>query len=356
MDEEEVGEDFNNPRLRELGVDRATMPTAVEARELSRRFGDLTAVDHVSFEVGEGEIFGFLGPNGAGKTTTINMLITLLKPNDGTARVAGYDVVREPDQVRKRIGVVFQDPSSDRELTGYENLWIHGMIYGVPRSELAARIRKLLEFVELWDWRNVLMKRYSGGMIRRLEIARGLLHDPSILFMDEPTIGLDPQTRTKLWEYTIDVRRERGTTIFLTTHYMEEAERLCDRVAIIDHGRILALDKPSNLVKSMGGDVIYVKLLNGSSELLVSKLMERGVLLDHRPAGSTLMLRVFDAPTVMPIIFDIANFLGIKISEVSYRRPTLEDVFLYYTGRSLRDSEADWRETARVRARRGMRR
>ena len=352
MGEENVG---GHPSP-ELDANRATMPIAVEARGLSRRFGDLTAVDHVSFEVGKGEIFGFLGPNGAGKTTTINMLITLLKPDDGIARVAGYDVVGEPDQVRKRIGVVFQDPSSDRELTGYENLWVHGMIYGVPRSELATGIRRLLEFVELWDWRDVPVKRYSGGMVRRLEIARGLLHEPSILFLDEPTIGLDPQTRAKLWEYTIRIRRERGTTIFLTTHYMDEAERLCDRVAIIDHGRILALDRPSNLIKGMGGDVIYVKLVNGSSESLISRLEEKGMLLDHRPAGSTLMLRVFDAPTVMPIIFDVANGMGIKISEVSYRRPTLEDVFLYYTGRSLRDSEADWREAARMHARRGMRR
>ena len=324
---------------------------AVVARDLAKRFGDLVAVDHVSFAVKEGEVFGLLGPNGAGKTTTISMLITLRRPDEGEAWVAGHSVTREPTKVRENIGVVFQDPSVDRELTGWENLWIHGVIYGVPRIELRSRIRSLLEFVELWDRRNTPVKHYSGGMVRRLEIARALIHDPEILFLDEPTLGLDPQTRAKIWDYLEEIRRSRNTTVFLTTHYMDEAERLCDRVAIMDHGRIVAIDTPEGLIARLGGDVVYVKL-DSRGEELGRLLVEEGVASSYRLAGDTVMLSVGDASSSLPRVFDAASRLGVRIIEASYRRPSLGDVFLHYTGRSLRDSEADWRETARLVARR----
>ncbi|RLG36409.1 MAG: ABC transporter ATP-binding protein, partial [Thermoproteota archaeon] len=233
------------------------MGAAIEADGLTKRFGDFTAVDHVSFTVEEGEIFGFLGPNGAGKTTTINMLITLMRPTEGTARVAGHDVVAEPDRVRERISVVFQDPTLDRRLTGWENLWIHGRLYGIPRDELAERIERAARFTEIERWLHVTVDRYSGGMMRRLEIARALLYEADVIFLDEPTVGLDPQTRARIWEYIRALRRE-GLTIFLTTHYMDEAERLCDRVAIIDHGRIVAMGTVDELKSIVGGEVVYV--------------------------------------------------------------------------------------------------
>ncbi|PNV77410.1 MAG: ABC transporter ATP-binding protein, partial [Thermoproteota archaeon] len=214
--------------------------SAISVRNLVKKFGSLTAVDGISFDVEKGEIFGFLGPNGAGKTTTINILVTLMRPTSGEAYVAGYNVVEEPVKVRERIGIVFQDPSVDRNLTGWENLYIHGLVYGLRGEELRRRVEESLEFAELTKFKDVEVKNYSGGMIRRLEIARGLMHKPEILFLDEPTIGLDPQTRAKIWEYVEKLRDEEGVTVFLTTHYIEEAERLCDRVAIIDHGRIVA--------------------------------------------------------------------------------------------------------------------
>lgn len=223
----------------------------IKATELTKRFDDFTAVDAVSFEIKSGELFGFIGPNGAGKTTTINMLVTLVKPSSGTATVAGYDVAAEPANVRRSIGVVFQDPTLDNRLTGLENLDFHASVYHIPKQERTQRITEALALVELENHAGEIVDRYSGGMKRRLEVARGLLHTPKVLFLDEPTLGLDPQTRSRIWEYLRALAAKDGTTVFMTTHYMDEAEN-CDRVAIIDQGRIVALDTPTSLKKSTG--------------------------------------------------------------------------------------------------------
>jgi ABC-2 type transport system ATP-binding protein len=219
----------------------------IEVRDLVKKFGDFCAVDHISFEVAEGKIFGFLGPNGAGKTTTIKMLTTVLQPTSGTLRVDGFDPQREQHQVRRAFGIVFQDPSLDEELTARENMDLHGVLYGVPAAERKERIEALLKFVELWDRRDDFVKQYSGGMKRRLEIARGLLHSPKVLFLDEPTLGLDPQTRNHLWGFIRSLSREQGVTVLFTTHYMEEADRTADEIAVIDRGKIVAKGAPSEL-------------------------------------------------------------------------------------------------------------
>jgi ABC-2 type transport system ATP-binding protein len=325
---------------------------AISVRDLVKKFGDLRAVDGISFDVRKGEIFGFLGPNGAGKTTTINILVTLMRPTSGEAYVAGYNVVEEPVKVRERIGIVFQDPSVDRNLTGWENLYIHGLIYGLRGEELRRRIEESLEFAELTKFKDVEVKNYSGGMIRRLEIARGLMHEPEILFLDEPTIGLDPQTRAKIWEYVERLRNEAGVTVFLTTHYIEEAERLCDRVAIIDHGRIVAIGSPDELKQGIGGDVIYVRARDKSSLMrLVEELQEDGMVLRYRELDGVLALSVNNASRVIPSVFEVASRMGIRIEEIKYTQPSLSDVFLHYTGREIRDEEADWRESVRMRHR-----
>jgi ABC-2 type transport system ATP-binding protein len=231
---------------------------AVEARRLVRKFGDFVAVAGVEFEVRQGEVFGFLGPNGAGKSTTINMLCTMMRPSSGTAVINGHDVVARPDLVRQSIGIIFQDASLDDRLTGLENLRFHAMLYDIPRETFAARSKELLAMVDLADKAGEQVRTYSGGMKRRLEIARGLLHHPKVLFLDEPTIGLDPQTRRHIWQYLMKLRLQEGVTMFMTTHYMEEAEH-CDRIAVIDHGTIVALDTPENLKQLVGGDIISVR-------------------------------------------------------------------------------------------------
>jgi len=326
----------------------------IEAENLTKKFGDLTAVDHIDLEVREGEIFGFLGPNGAGKTTTINMLITLLKPDEGSAKVAGFDVVKEADKVRKSIGIIFQDMTVDRNLTAYENLYIHGKIYGIKGTFLDSRIKEVLEFVELLDWTNEVLRKFSGGMIRRLEIARGLMHLPNVLFMDEPTLGLDPQTRVHIWSYIEKLREEEKITIFLTTHYMEEAEKLCDRVAVIDHGKIIALGTPNELISSIGGEVIEVKLDNPASAEKLKSLVERnGKFADVQIIrNKVLRLTTKHASEAIPEIFDIANKSDIKIREVSYHKPSLEDVFIKLTGRRIREetwSTSDYIRSVMVR-------
>jgi ABC-2 type transport system ATP-binding protein len=224
---------------------------SIQVSKLTKRFDALTAVDEISFEVGSGELFGFIGPNGGGKTTTISMLITLIKPTSGTASVAGYDIAARPDRVRESIGVVFQEPTLDNRLTGFENLDFHASVYHVPKPDRSSRIAEALALVELTDHAGDIVDRYSGGMKRRLEVARGLLHAPKVLFLDEPTLGLDPQTRNRIWEYLRSLAAKSGTTIFMTTHYMDEAEN-CDRVAIIDQGRIVSLDTPAALKQSTG--------------------------------------------------------------------------------------------------------
>ncbi len=222
---------------------------AIEVRNLTKKFGSFTAVDNISFSVPKGQIFAFLGPNGAGKTTTIKILTTLLKPTSGVMAVNNFDPVKNKNEVRESFGIVFQDPSLDDELTAYENLEFHGVLYRVPKKILKAKIEELLKFIELWDRRNDLVKHFSGGMKRRLEIARGLIHRPEILFLDEPTLGLDPQTRNHIWSYIKNLNKKHGLTVFFTTHYMEEADRVADKIAIIDHGKIIAQGKSSDLKK-----------------------------------------------------------------------------------------------------------
>ena len=323
---------------------KMSVSNMIETKDLTKQFNGFTAVDHINISVKEGEIFGLLGPNGAGKTTTISMLITLLRPTEGTATVAGYDVKKDPDKVRKHIGVVFQDTSIDRYLTGYENMWLHGKLYNIPSNELKTRIKELLEFVELWDKKDVELRKYSGGMIRRLEIARGLLHTPDVLFLDEPTLGLDPHTRAHIWDYIKKLKKEKNMTILLTTHYMDEADKLCDRIAIIDHGKIIAEGTPEELKSSLGGDVIYLKLHDGPTSYRQFMQTLRQTNFNGTftgVSGGTLTLTVKSATKTIPELFDIALKAGVKIEEIRYTKPTLDDVFLKLTGRKLRPESGD---------------
>ncbi|HLF99616.1 MAG TPA: ATP-binding cassette domain-containing protein [Acidimicrobiia bacterium] len=306
---------------------------AVDVRELGKRFGEFTAVDGVSFSVDPGELFGFLGPNGAGKTTTISMLCTLLAPTSGTAVVAGHDIVRDPHGVRTNIGLVFQETTLDDLLTAEQNLRFHGVLYGVPEAEVVRRMAPLLEMVGLADRADQRVQMYSGGMKRRLEIARGLLHAPRVLFLDEPTIGLDPQTRAHIWEYVDTLRHREATTMFLTTHYMDEAER-CDRIAIIDNGRIVAIDTPASLKASVGADTVEVTAADAGSlrDQIASSLQVAG---EVTPDGLVRFL-VPEGASFVPRIFEH----GTGIESVNVRRPTLDDVFIKYTGHAIRDAEA----------------
>ena len=306
----------------------------IEASNLVKRFGELEAVKGVSFSVKEGEIFGFLGPNGAGKTTTINILCTLLKPTDGQAKVNGYDVIKERSQVRQSIGLVFQEPALDDYLTAEQNLRFHGYAYGIPKNVLEPRLKELLEMMELWDRRKGKINTYSGGMKRRLEIARGLLHHPRVLFLDEPTLGLDPQTRRRIWDYIHDLRKRENLAIFMTTHYMDEAEN-CDRIAIIDYGHIVALDTLEKLKDGVGGDVISVKtedneeamrLLEGQYKLKPG--IENGIISFTVPHGEEFLPKF------------VSGF-PLRLLSIGLRRPTLEDVFLKLTGRNIREQEVD---------------
>jgi ABC-2 type transport system ATP-binding protein len=321
---------------------------AVVADSLGRRFGNLDAVRDVSFEVGEGEAFGFLGPNGAGKSTTINMLCTLLRPTSGSARIAGLDVVRQPLQVRQQIGLVFQDTTLDDYLTAAENLRFHAELYGVDATVREQRLDALLAMVDLDDRRDDLVGTFSGGMKRRLEIARGLIHSPRVLFLDEPTIGLDPQTRTHIWEYINELRRREVITIFLTTHYMEEAEH-CDRLAIIDHGSLVAIDTPDALKATIGKDRIELHV--DDAEATMAELAERFGL-EARLSEGTVTFHVADGEQFVPRLFaDLEQ----PIRSIRVARPTLDDVFMDYTGRTIRDAEASAGERLRNHAMRWRR-
>jgi ABC-2 type transport system ATP-binding protein len=306
---------------------------AVQVSDLVKRYGDLEAVRGISFEVRPGETFGFLGPNGAGKSTTIKILCTLADPTSGSARVAGHDVKRERDPVRRNIGLVFQDPTLDNYLTGEQNLRFHADLYGVPRAQLGARMKLVLDMVNLWDRRESVVGTYSGGMKRRLEIARGLLHAPRVLFLDEPTVGLDPQTRSSIWEYINDLKKREDITIFLTTHYMDEAEH-CDRIAIIDHGQIVAIDTPENLKASVGKD--RVQIATADDAAAIRELGERFGL-DAAVHEGLITFSVASGEQFVPRLF---AELPVPIRSVSVARPSLDDVFMSYTGRTIRDSEA----------------
>lgn len=307
---------------------------AVEVRSLAKAYGKLRAVDGITFEVESGEMFGFLGPNGAGKTTTISMLCTLVKPTSGSAQVAGRDVVSERERVRKNIGLVFQDPTLDELLTAEQNLRFHGVLYGLRRSDLKDRMTKVLKMVELEGRRHDLVRTFSGGMRRRLEIARGLLHSPRVLFLDEPTVGLDPQTRLHIWDYIDELSRTEDITIFLTTHYLEEAER-CSRIAIIDAGKIVAIDTPAALKASVGDDCVTLQTEDDlesarqiKERLGVDAVVESALLTCMVPNGEAFIPRLIEA-------------LDVGVRSISTRKPTLDDVFVKYTGRAIRDAEAD---------------
>jgi ABC-2 type transport system ATP-binding protein len=310
---------------------------AIEVENLTRTFKGLIAVDGVSFEVETGEIFGFLGPNGAGKTTTVKMLCTLLRPTSGRARVAGFDIDSQQSKVRKSIGIIFQDPSLDDRLTARENLRFHGIIYKIPRKQLPERIAQSLAWMELEDRADDLVRNFSGGMKRRLEIARGLLHSPRVLFLDEPTIGLDPQTRNRIWEYLLKLRREYRITLFMTTHYMDEAE-YCDRIAVIDNGTIIALDTPSQLKAHVRGDVIVLRTSDNVRAAL--ELKEKFGL---SPEIDQQELR-FETPNGAEFIPRLIRDLTVRVQSVGLSQPTLDDVFLKLTGKKIRDTEASRRE------------
>lgn len=325
----------------------------LEVNELSRNYDGVQAVKGVTFSVDEGEIFGFLGPNGAGKTTTMHMLSTLLRPSSGMATVAGYDVVRNPNGVRRTIGVVFQEPSLDEQLTGRENLRFHAMLYNVARRKFAERADELLSLVELSERADDKVETYSGGMKRRLEMVRGLLHRPKLLFLDEPTLGLDPQTRRHIWTYLRELRRRENVTIFMTTHYMDEAEN-CDRIAIIDRGELVALDTPTELKSIVGGDVITA--WTSDNQAALRRLTRENELSGRLGPSGELVLEVAEGERFIPRMMSVLSDDGkpIRVESVSLRRPTLEDVFIKITGRSIRPqrAEASDRLPMRIRARR----
>jgi ABC-2 type transport system ATP-binding protein len=323
---------------------------AIVVCELTKRFDEIEAVRDVSFEVAAGETFGFLGPNGAGKSTTISILCTLLRPTSGTARVAGIDVASEPLRVRSQIGLVFQDTTLDDYLTAAENLRFHAQLYGVDPQSIGGRLDAVLEMVGLADRRDHLVGTFSGGMKRRLEIARGLLHSPRVLFLDEPTVGLDPQTRAHIWRYINELRNREAITIFLTTHYMDEAEH-CDRIAIIDHGELVAVDTPDALRATIGKDRIELHV--DDPPLAIAALGQRFGL-DARESEGVVAFYVANGEEFVPRLF---AELDIPIRSIRVARPTLDDVFMSYTGRTIRDAEASANDrlhaNPRIRAHRG---
>lgn len=311
---------------------------AILIKGLTKRFNGLTAVDAVDLNIKKGELFGLLGPNGAGKSTLIKMLTTMLKPTGGSATVWGYDIARERNEVRSSIGVVFQDPALDTMLTGRENLDFHGRMYGMESSLRKKRIEDVLELVDLSDKAKIKVEDYSGGMRRRLEIARGLMHHPNVLFLDEPTLGLDVQTRRHIWQYILSMNQREGVTIVLTTHYMEEADYLCDRVAIVDNGRIVALDTPDNLKDLIGADTITLETQNGADQLQQS-LQSFDWIKSTSISAESVELQVDHAQLRVPQLIEAAYRNGVIIRSVGLHAPTLEDVFLKFTGKKIRESE-----------------
>jgi ABC-2 type transport system ATP-binding protein len=309
-------------------------PTAIEVNDLVKNFDEVQAVRGVSFQVAAGEVFGFLGPNGAGKSTTINMLCTLMKPTSGSAQVAGHDVVRERDDVRRNIGLVFQDPTLDGYLTAAQNLKLHAELYGVESRLVEPRMRQVLKMVGLWERRDGVVGTFSGGMRRRLEIARGLMHSPRVLFLDEPTIGLDPQTRRSIWTYIHQLQAAEEITIFMTTHYMDEAE-WCQRIAIMDHGQIVALDAPETLKAGVGTDRVTIQ--TDDDEAAIEALHEQFGLEAKVSEGAV----TFGVPRGEEFVPRLFAELGMPIRSVSVSRPTLDDVFMSFTGTTIRDAEED---------------
>ncbi|ABE51383.1 ATP-binding cassette domain-containing protein [Methanococcoides burtonii] len=319
---------------------------AIKVEGLTKKFGGFTAVNNLSFSIKQGEVFGLLGPNGAGKTTTMSMLSTMLKPSSGKASVNGFDIQTNEDDVRKSIGIVFQDQSLDEELTAYENMDFHGRLYRIPKNIRQEKIMELLELVELDGKKDNIVKTYSGGMRRRLEIARGLLHEPKVLFLDEPTLGLDPQTRNHLWKYIEKLNKEKGITIILTTHYMEEADKLCHRIAIMDKGGIVALDTSDKLKNDVGGDIITI--VSSENNKLYSVIRSLPEIKNIELHDSSLTIDLQNAEKHVAQIVTMASDNSIPIDSISIHKPTLEDVFLYFTGRTIREEGANGKERMRM--------
>jgi len=310
----------------------------IKAEKLTKVFNkSLTAVDHVNFSVKDGEIFGFLGPNGAGKTTTINMLITILKPTEGKASVLGFDIVKHSNDVRNVIGVVPQEYTADEDLTGLENILLCADLYGIPRSVAKERAMDLLKLVELTDFKDKKVQTYSGGMRRRLELACGLINRPKVLFLDEPTLGLDVQTRAATWDYIRKLKKEFGMTLFMTTHYLEEADALCDRVAIIDHGKIIVTGSPTELKNNLGGDVITLSIQEKAD---ITGLVEK---IEHvkevKKQDDTYLIKAENGELTAPLIIEALRKKGHVVTKLSLTKPTLNEVYLDYTGKSMRDAE-----------------
>ena len=313
---------------------------SIETKSLTKSFGDVIAVNDISFSVNSGEIFGFLGPNGAGKSTTMMILTTLLKPTSGQALISEFDVTRNAKKVRENIGYVQQETTVDEYLTGRENLLLQAKLNHIPKNDINKRIDEVLELIELSDKQNDSVVTYSGGMRKRLDIAGGLLHRPKVLFLDEPTVGLDIQTRRKIWEYIKKIHKEFDMTIFLSTHYMEEADNLCDRIGIIDGGKIQVIDSPENMKNAMGNEVISIIMDDNTHNSFLSKLKEIEFVKNITEDGSKLTLFVSNGTQVIPKIFQISSELKIKINTISLTRPTLDDVFLSYTGHEIRDDDS----------------
>ncbi len=320
----------------------------IKVSNLEHSFGDVKAVDNISFTVREGEIFSFLGPNGAGKSTVINILTTLLKLQKGTAKVAGFDVAKEPEKVRESIGIVFQELTLDRDMTVREILEYHGRLYSMPKEERRRRTAELLGLVQLEEKGDTRTKYLSGGMKRRLEIARGLMTRPRVLFMDEPTIGLDPQTRIRIWDYIREINRQ-GTTIFLTTHYMDEADQLSDRISIIDHGKIITTGRSWELKNMLGKDLIYLESSDNRAAAEMLGQLESVTEITEKPKGIVLMISG-DGTRLLPGIMEMLTGRGITITTVNLKKPSMDDVFVHYTGRELRDGGAEKISAAIIRA------
>ncbi len=326
--------------MTQITSDRAEEAILIEG--ISKRYEGLTAVKDVSLDVRKGELFGLLGPNGAGKSTLIGMLSTMIKPSSGNARIWGHDIRSEATKVRRSIGVVFQGTTIDSKLTGRENLDLHGRLYGMGKKQRHERICEVLELVELKEWADEVLQKYSGGMVRRLEIARGLMHYPKVLFLDEPTLGLDPQTRNHIWDYIQKLNREKNITMVLTTHYMEEADMLCSRIAIIDHGEIIAQGTPKELKGGLGGDIITLGFSSDkdASIMIGQYNSDPGIIgkgsKEMKRSGANIHITASDGERTIPEILKMTNELGLHIESVNLRKPTLDDVFLHHTGKNIR--------------------
>ena len=314
---------------------------SIETKSLTKSFGVLVAVNDISFSVEKGEIFGFLGPNGAGKSTTMMIFTTLLKPTNGNALVGGFDVLKNPKQVRENIGFVQQETTVDEYLSGRENLLLQAKLNHIPKNEINQRIDEVLDLIELSDKQDEAVVTYSGGMRKRLDIAGGLLHHPRVLFLDEPTVGLDIQTRRKIWQYIKKIHTQFDMTIFLTTHYMEEADSLCDRIGIIDHGKIQVIDTPKNMKNDLGNEIISLVIESNSNyDSFLLELKKIEFIKKINEDDSKLTLFTSNGTEVIPQIFQISSELGIKIKSISLTQPTLDDVFISYTGHEIRDDDS----------------